>query len=114
MADQENTGQEWLSLPDLADRIGADGKRIRQLLREGRLITVRRGAVDVVPAAFVSDGELLRGLGGLVTVLHDAGFGAEESIDWMFADEDSLGTSPIRAMAEGRSREVKRVAQTLA
>lgn len=106
--------QEWLSLRELAERIGVDGKRIRQLLREGRLITVRRGAEDVVPAAFVADGELLKGLGGLVTVLHDAGFGEEESIAWMLADEESLGTSPVRAMAEGRSKEVNRVAQALA
>jgi hypothetical protein len=111
---QENAGREWLSLPELADRIGVDGKRVRQLLREGRLIAVRRGREDVVPAAFVADGELLRGLGGLVTVLHDAGFDPEESIAWMLADENSLGTSPVRAMAEGRGKEVKRVAQALA
>lgn len=112
--EQRNPEQEWLSLRELAERIGVDGKRIRQLLREGRLIAVRRGAEDVVPAAFVADGDLLKGLGGLVTVLHDAGFDEEESIAWMLADEDSLGTSPVRAMAEGRSKEVKRVAQALA
>ena len=114
VVDQQNAGREWLSLRELAERIGIDGKRVRQLLREGRLITVRRGNEDVVPAAFVSDGDLLKGLGGLVTVLHDAGFDEEESIAWMLAQEDSLGTSPVRAMVEGRSREVKRVAQALA
>jgi hypothetical protein len=114
VVEQPNAGQEWLSLRELADRIGADDKRVKQLLREGRLITVRRGSKDVVPAAFVADGDLLKGLGGLVTVLHDAGFDPEESIEWMLADEDSLGTSPVRAMAEGRGKEVKRVAQALA
>lgn len=111
---QQNAGREWLTLRELADRIGAESKRVRQLLREGRLISVRRDGEDVVPAAFVADGDLLRGLGGLVTVLHDAGFDPEESIAWMLSDEDSLGTSPVRAMAEGRSKEVKRVAQALA
>lgn len=112
--EEESTGQDWLSLRELAERIGVDGRRIRQLLRDGRLVAVRRGAEDVVPAAFVSDGDLLKGLGGLVTVLHDAGFDEEESIAWMLAEQDSLGTSPVHAMAEGRSKEVKRVAQALA
>ncbi|MQA80890.1 MAG: DNA-binding protein [Streptosporangiales bacterium] len=104
---------DWLPLPDLAERIGEDTRKVRQLLHEGRLVTVRRDGVQVVPAAFVADGHLVKGLTGLVTLLHDAGYDEEQSVAWMLRTEESLGGSPLAVMAEGRGREVKRLAQTL-
>lgn len=104
---------DWLTLPELAERTGLEHGKVRNLVREGRLVAVRRNGAQVVPAAFVADGELLKGLGGLATLLHDAGFEDEESLAWMLAAEESLGTSPVDALAAGRRREVNRVAQTL-
>ena len=103
----------WLTLPEVAERIGEDQRKLRQLVRERRLITVRRNGADVVPAAFVSGGRLVKGLGGLTTLLRDAGYGDDESLRWMFTRHDGLGASPLEAMAEGRGKEVNRVAQTL-
>lgn len=114
MNDPTDVTDDWLTLPELADRAGLEPNRVRHLVREGRLVTVRRNRAQVVPAAFVADGELLKGLGGLVTVLRDAGFEAEESITWMLSTEESLGTSPVTALAAGRRKEVNRVAQALA
>lgn len=103
----------WLSPAQLAERIGEEPRKVRQLIRDNRLVVVKRGGAEVVPAAFVADGRLLKGLGGLTTLLHDAGYDAEESLRWMFGTDDILGTSPLRAMADGRGTEVKRLAQTL-
>ena len=103
----------WLTLSELADSIGEEHRKVRQLVRERRLITVRRNGADVVPADFVSDGRLVRGLGGLTTLLRDAGYGDDESLSWMFTPHDALGGTPLQAMAEGRSKEVNRLAQTL-
>lgn len=104
---------DWLPLPDLAERIGEDTRAVRQLLYEGRLVTVRRGGVQVVPAAFVADGRLVKGLGGLVTLLHDAGYDEEQTVAWMLRTDESLGGTPLDALAQGRGREVKRLAQAL-
>lgn len=104
----------WLTLAQVAERTGADPREVRQLVREQRLITVRRDGTDAVPAAFVVGDELLKGLGGLTTLLRDAGYGDQESLRWMFSPHDVLGgTSPLQAMTEGRGREVRRLAQTL-
>lgn len=104
---------EWLTLAELAERTGADLGRVRHLVREKRLVTVRRGGVEVVPAAFVGADGLHKGLGGVTTLLYDKGFDAEGSLSWMLSAEDSLGASPIQALTEGRAKEVKRVAQAL-
>ncbi|MQA05485.1 MAG: DNA-binding protein [Streptosporangiales bacterium] len=103
----------WLSLADLAEHTGEQPKKIRQLVREDRLVTVKRAGTEHVPAAFVADGRLLKGLGGVTTLLHDAGYNPDESLRWLFTENDVLGVSPVQAMAEGRPTEVKRVAQTL-
>ena len=112
MADQ--LVREWLTLPDVAERLGVPISKVRQLLREHRLAAVRREGVLLVPAAFVGDGALLKGLPGLLTLLTDAGYSAEESIRWLFTDDPSLPGSPVQALAEDRGTEVKRRAQALA
>ena len=38
----------------------------------------------------------------------------DEVIDWLLADEESIGAAPIEALRRGRKAEVRRVAQTLA
>lgn len=110
-ADSDPTA--WLTLDQLVDRTGEDPRKVRQLVRERRLITVRRNGSDVVPAAFVVGDRLVKGLGGLTTLLRDAGYGDQASLRWMFTRHDSLGASPLEAMAEGRNTEVNRLAQTL-
>ena len=44
--------------------------------------------------------------------MHHAG--DDEVIDWLLADEESIGAAPIEALRRGRKAEVRRVAQTLA
>ena len=51
---------EWLTLPDVADRLGEDLAKVRRLVQERRLIAVRRGVPPVlsVPARFLVPGHL--------------------------------------------------------
>lgn len=121
---------EWLTVPDLAERLGLDGGRVRRLLQEGKLVGVRRGepAVLSVPAAFVVPGHLanpaapsraadtpewtvLASLQGTLTVLSDAGFAPAEAIAWLFTRDESLAGTPIEALRAGRKTEVRRLAQ---
>jgi hypothetical protein len=107
---------EWLTVPDLAEALGIDVVQARQLLKDGRLISVRRGERSVisVPAAFVQDGEIVTKIPGLLTLLRDAGFDENQAIRWIFTSDDSLPGSPMQALVENRHTEVRRRAQSLA
>jgi hypothetical protein len=112
----EELANDWLTLPDLAEQIGEPLSKIRDWIREGRIVAVERGKppVKVVPAEFVHDGELIKGLTGALTVLADAGYSTEESLRWLLTDEPSLPGRPVDLMAAGRHHAVKRRAMTLA
>src|SRR4051812_13934095 len=107
---------EWLTLPDLADRIGEPLPKVRQMLREGRLVAVARGRPPVkqVPAELVHDGRLVKGLAGALTVLRDAGYSDVGALRWLLTEDDVIASRPIEAMAAGRDTAVKRRAQVLA
>jgi hypothetical protein len=106
----------WLTLPDLAEQIDTPLPKVRQLLREGRLIAVERGHPPVkhVPADLVADGKLLKGLAGALTVLRDAGYSDEEALGWLLTEDAAIPGRPVDAMAAGRDTAVKRRAQVLA
>ena len=105
----------WLTVPDVAERLGVEVTRVRQLIRDRQLLAVRRGegATLQVPEAFVRDGKLLKGLLGTLTLLTDAGYGELDSLRWLFTEDDTLPGSPATALAENRGTEVKRRAQAL-
>jgi Rv2175c C-terminal domain of unknown function len=107
---------EWLTLPDLADRLGEPLSKVRQMLREGRLVAVERGSPPVkqVPAELVHEGRLVKGLFGALTVLRDAGYSDVEALRWLFTEDATITQRPIDAMAAGRDTAVKRRAQLLA
>jgi hypothetical protein len=105
----------WLPLPDVADRLGIDVSRVRQLVRERQLIAVRRGEQHTlqVPEAFIDEGKVLKGLPGALTLLADNGFSDDEALRWLFTEDDSLPGSPVVALRGHRGTEVKRRAQAL-
>ena len=104
---------EWLTVPDLVERLDVPVSRVRRLVEERALLAVRVGGTLVVPAAFLRDGEPLPELRGTLTVLADDGFTDDEAMEWMLSAEDSLGTTPLAVLLEGRKAEVRRVAQSL-
>jgi hypothetical protein len=67
----------------------------------------------MVPAEFLQDGLVVKGLPGLLTVLHDGGYDDRQAIEWLFTDADLPGR-PIDALRENRGAEVKRRAQAMA
>ena len=107
---------DWITVPDLAEALGIDVVQARQLLKDGRVIGVRRGDRSVIstPAAFVSDGEIVAKIPGLLTLLRDAGYDENQSLRWIFTPDDSLPGTPMQALVENRHTEVRRRAQSLA
>lgn len=106
---------EWLDWAETGRRLGVSTSRVRTMIREHQLAAAvpSPGAGQRVPALFVQDGLVVKGLPGLVTMLHDHGFDDREIIGWIFTDDDLPGR-PIDALRENRGSEVKRRAQVLA
>jgi hypothetical protein len=104
-----------VSLADAAKRLEAPESKVRQLLRDGHLIAIRRDKELLVPEQFLTDSGLVKGLAGTLTVLSDAGFEPTEMLNWLFTADESLpGTTPINALRTNHGAEVKRRAQALA
>jgi hypothetical protein len=106
----------WLTLADTADRLGTDVTKVRQLIRDGGLLAVRRGPdrIRSVPETFLDGNEVLHDLRGTLTVLSDAGFTAEEAVRWLHIADPVLPGRPVDALRAGRKTEVRRRAQALA
>ena len=113
-ADIEALVPAWMTLPDVAEQLSLDVSRVRQLVADLQLLAVRRDGVLRVPAGFIQDGRIVKGLPGTLSVLADSGFSREESLRWLFTPDDSLPGTPLQALAENRGTEVKRRAQASA
>lgn len=100
----------------MADQLQLPVTKVRQALRDGQLLAVRRAGVLGVPTAFLTDdGQIVKGLPGTITVLADAGFSQDDMLRWLFEQDDTLpGGTPIEALRATGGREVKRRAQALA
>jgi hypothetical protein len=104
-----------LPVAEVAELMSQPVSRVHQLVRDGQLLSIRRGGEVVVPAAFVNDdGEVVKGLPGTIVVLRDGGYSDADILRWLFTEDDSLPGTPIASMQAGRHREVKRRAQAMA
>lgn len=107
---------DWIDWAEAGRRLGGVSVgKVRTMIRDHELA----GAVPVagqgqrVPADLIVDGMPVKGLPGLLTVLHDNGYDDRECIAWLFLDQDFPGRA-IDALRENRGTEVKRRAQALA
>jgi hypothetical protein len=107
--------EEWLDWADTADRLGVSVSKVRQLIRDHQLAAAvpAEGAGQRVPAELVMDGAIVKGVPGVLTLLHDAGYDDREALTWLFTSDESLPGRPIDALRENRGTEVKRRAQAL-
>jgi len=107
---------QWLTLPDVAEELDVDIRRVHRLLDERAIISVRIGERNVrsIPADFLQDGIVVESLKGTLSVLMDAGYSDEEAITWLFTEDDSLPGTPMNALRSGRKTEIRRRAQALA
>ena len=106
---------DWMTIPEVSERLGIPVSRVRQLLRDRKLLAVQRpGGGMGIPAAFLDGTQVVRGLHGTLTLLLDCGFDDAEALRWLFTADDSLPGTPIQAICEHRGTEVNRRAQALA
>lgn len=107
---------DWLTLPDVAEHLDQRITRVHSLVKDRRLVAVRRPAppVRAVPALFLTETGLLEPLQGTLVLLGDAGYSDEESLRWLFTEDPSLPGRPVDALRDGHKTEVRRRAQALA
>ncbi len=107
----------WLTWAQAAERLGVTPAKVRTMIRDHELAAAVPvpGTGQQVPADFLDDVERLpvKGLPGILTVLHDGGFDDREAIAWLYLDLDLPGR-PIDALRENRGSEAKRRAQAMA
>lgn len=114
-ADLAELVDTWLDWAEVGRLLGVTPAKVRTLIKDHHLA----GAAPVpgggarVPAAFILDNEIVKGLPGLLTVLHDGGYDDRQAIAWLFTDLDLPGR-PIDALRENRGAEAKRRAQAMA
>jgi hypothetical protein len=107
---------DWLDWKATAAALGVTVGKVRTLIREHHLAAAvpTPGAGQQVPAELVMDGQIVKGVPGLLTLFADGGWDDREKLTWLFTADDSLPGRPIDALRENRGSEVKRRAQALA
>ena len=114
-ADLSALVDEWIDWAEAGARLGVTPAKVRTMIRDHELAGAvpTPGTGQQVPAAFIDDdGLVVKGLPGLLTVMHDNGYDDRECIAWLFTDADLPGR-PIDALVENRGSEAKRRAQAM-
>lgn len=106
---------DWLDWKSASGELGVPVSKIGQPIKEHQLAAAvpREGAGQQVPAELIMDGEIVKGVPGLLTLFHDGGYDDREILVWLFTADDSLPGRPIDALRENRGSEVKRRAQAM-
>jgi hypothetical protein len=105
-----------LQFADVAKILDIPKTRVEQLVRDRQLLALKRSRVPGVPEQFLdaSKGTIVKGLPGLLAVLHDGGYEDEEILRWLFTEDESLPGAPVAALHGDLMREVIRRAQAMA
>jgi len=103
---------EWLPLPEVANRLGLQPREVRALVRDQRLVGTRLEGVEGyrVPGSFLVGDRLVDGLRGSIIQLRDAGMDDTAIVEWLLSPHAELGEAPIRALEAGRTHAVRRAA----
>ena len=106
---------EWVDWAGAAELLGVTVAKVRTMVKDHHLAEAvpTPGDPPQIPADLIQDGLPVKGLAGLLTVMHDNGYDDRECIAWLFLDQDLPGR-PIDALRENRGSEVKRRAQAMA
>lgn len=101
----------WLTVPDVAERMGIALSAVRRLIEERELLSARIGErrVVAVPEQFLHE-DVFRHLRGTFTVLGDGGLDDDEILRWLFTPDPTLRVpgTPVDNLAAGFKTEVRR------
>ena len=116
--DLEQLVGEWLTVPDIGERMGMRLSDVRQMIEDRQVLGARIGPRNVlsVPSKFFNDEGPLPELPGTFTVLHDSRMTDAQILRWLFTPDDTLPVqgSPMDALLAGFKTEVRRRAMEAA
>ena len=117
-SDLEDLVGEWLTVPDIGERMGLRLSDVRQMIEDRQVLSVRVGPRKVVsvPSKFFNEAGPLPELPGTFTVLGDSRMSDAQILRWLFTPDDSLPVkgSPMDALLAGFKTEVRRRAMEAA
>ena len=103
---------QWLTIPDVAERLGVPLSTVRRLIEDRELLAHRVGErrVVAVPAGFLDEQGPLQPLKGTFTVLADGGMSDEQILRWLHTRDETLPVpgTPLDAIRAGFKTEVRR------
>ncbi len=116
--DLESLVGEWLTVPDIGERMGLRLSDVRQMI-EDRQVLARRigpGKVMSVPSKFFNEDGPLPELPGTFTVLRDSRMTDAQILRWLFTPDATLPVqgAPMDALLAGFKTEVRRRAMEAA
>lgn len=114
MSDVFSNVSAWLTVPEVAELLEVPLGRVRRLIEDHHLISIKRDGVQYVPAELIVDNEPLPSLHGTIVVLLDSGFDINGAAQWLYTPNDVLGQTPMAALVSGKKAEIRRLAQALA
>jgi hypothetical protein len=116
--DLEHLVGEWLTVPDIGERMGLRLSDVRQMIEDRLVLAVRVGPRRVVsvPAKFFNEEGPLPELPGTFTVLGDSRMSDAQILRWLFTPDETLPVqgSPMDALLAGFKTEVRRRAMEAA
>lgn len=116
--DLEQLVGEWLTVPDIGERMGLRLSDVRQMIEDRQVLAVRIGPRDVVsvPSKFFNEEGPLPELPGTFTVLGDSRMTDAQILRWLFTPDDTLPVpgAPMDALLAGFKTEVRRRAMEAA
>jgi hypothetical protein len=116
--DLEELVGEWLTVPDIGERMGMRLSDVRQMIEDRQVLAVRVGPRRVVsvPSKFFNEQGPLPELVGTFTVLGDSRMSDAQILRWLFTPDETLPVqgSPMDALLAGFKTEVRRRAMEAA
>lgn len=103
----------WLTLEQASDSLGISTSKVRRLIEEQVLFAVKIDKQLQIPAEIIVDGEPLSSIRGTLIQLRDLGMSDQESVEWLYQENDLLNETPMAALLKGHKAPVRRAAQAL-
>lgn len=110
---QADQVKNWITLDQAAEQLGVSTSKVRRLIEEHILFSVKVEKQQLIPAEIIVGGEPLSSIRGTMLQLLDLGLTEAEAIDWLYEVNDILGEMPIAALVKGHKAPVRRAAQAL-
>lgn len=103
----------WLTLDQAAEQLGVSTSKVRRLIEEHILFSVKVEKQSMIPPEIIVGSEPLSSIRGTMLQLLDLGLTESEAIEWLYEENDTLGELPISALVKGHKAPVRRAAQAL-